>query len=367
MEFNDKNLKRTSKLINFLVASVLCIFLSSLATKVMYDLADWTTYPNVEDFKNQELIKKLRAKQYVLDSLIGDQRIAKQRIAKAVQVAQKNYTTEKKSFDNWLETRKALQSPTEDTEVRQRTQKLDKYYKVEQKWNKEVAIIDTKIATLDSTKLIINNQIYEEEQRAYTEYEEHLKAHETKIFAIRLLVILPLLGLGIFFLLRRRNHKYWSLFLGYILFSLYAFFFGLVPYFPDYGGYVRYIVGIILSIFLGIYFINRVRAFIEKRKRELQKSTQERSKQVAIEIAEKALTEHCCPSCRKDFIIRKWETDTPSKLKKKAPVHGTITKFCRFCGMELFQNCSNCGTLNFVHLPYCSECGTKTQADKDEN
>ena len=58
------------------------------------------------------------------------------------------------------------------------------------------------------------------------------------------------------------------------------FFFGLVPYLPSYGGYIRYTIGIIVSGGLGYYAIKTIGKYIEDKQAELQVSTEERSKKV---------------------------------------------------------------------------------------
>ncbi len=184
-----------------------------------------------------------------------------------------------------------------------------------------------------------------------------MRRYDLKVFLIRLLIILPILIIGIFFIIRFRRHKYWPLFLGFILFSFYSFFFGLVPYLPSYGGYVRYSVGIILSILLGVYAINKIKKFIENKKKELKLAGTERAKEVQMETAEKAFDNHICPSCGRDFLIKKW--DGPVGKKEKLAISGVVSNYCRFCGLELFTKCKKCNYENFVHLPFCSNCGEK--------
>ena len=201
---------------------------------------------------------------------------------------------------------------------------------------------------------VINN----DRDEAYKQLKVAMRAYDLKVFLKRLLFVLPILLLGIYFVIKFRKHKYWPLFLGFVMFSVYAFFFGLVPYLPSYGGYIRYTVGIILSVLMGIYAINKIRAFIERKKSELKESTTDRAKNVQLETAEKALDNHMCPSCGKDFIMKQWAATKPQDSKNRNYT-GITTDFCRFCGLELFKKCNNCGTKNFAHLPYCSSCGFK--------
>ena len=54
------------------------------------------------------------------------------------------------------------------------------------------------------------------------------------MFLYRLMLTLPLLVIA-----------GWPFVWGSICFALFAFFVELVPYLPSYGGYIRYVVGII--------------------------------------------------------------------------------------------------------------------------
>lgn len=188
-----------------------------------------------------------------------------------------------------------------------------------------------------------------------------MKSYELKVFLIRLLFVAPILALGIFFFIRFRNHQFWPLFLGFTFFSLYAFFVGLVPYLPSYGGYVRNTIGVLLSLGLGYYAIKTIRQYIQRKEAELKVASSERAKNVRLEVAEKALANHYCPSCGKDFLVKKW--DAPLKTAEGEP-YKMVTDFCRHCGLELFASCKQCDTKNFAHLPFCATCGTATGAEK---
>ena len=358
MEFNNKKLERTSRLINYIIAIALCWFLILLSGKVMDDVDEWEERPEVENFQNKVLLDSLSLKIDVIEQKQEQKNEKVASLENTAHIAKSNYDNARESFDNWLKARRTIGSPKEDKAVIARAKKLDDYYVIEQEWRQELSVMMQEIQNLDKRKVALQQLERQEEERAYEERTIAIRKYDMKIFLIRLLVILPILLIGIFFIIRLRRHKYWPLFLGFVLFSFYAFFFGLVPYLPSYGGYIRYAVGIILSIALGVYAINIIRAFIERKKNELKVSSTERAKTVKAETAEKALDNHMCPSCGKDFIVKRWDNTIGDK-KKKEGSFGYVTNFCRFCGLELFKKCSVCGTENYAHLPYCSGCGVE--------
>ena len=360
MKFNNKKLEKTSKLINIVIALVLCSFLIALSGKVIDDMDDWQETPTTDAFLDHAVISKKNMALKQLKDSISQKQERKSGILHTIKVVNDKYANAKQSYDNWIEARKTIGSPTEDKEVLSRANELDQFYQTQQAWQKTRFDIEQEISALEKARQMILDQIDEEHTSAYEMQRIARRKYDLKVFLTRLLFILPLLVLGIYFILKFRKHKYWPLFLGYILFSFYAFFFGLVPYLPSYGGYIRSTVGIVLSIVFGIYAINRIRTFVANKKRELETSTTERAKNVQIETAEKALDKHMCPSCGKDFLVKKWENNGVNTNKKD--LYGAVTNFCRYCGIKLFKSCSNCNTKNYAHLPFCSNCGESIAA-----
>ena len=362
MEFNNKKLEKTSKLVNFIIAVVLCGFLISLSGKLLDDVDEWKERPTIEEFENTGFLnsKNLEIEKIYAEIYLKSEK--KQSVRNAIEVVNTNYESAKESYDNWLKARKTVGSPKEDKEILSRVNELDEYHKTQQEWRKELLEVNNEIDSLNKNKYKIEDLVYSEKERAIEEREKAIRKYNLKIFLIRLLFILPILLVGIYFIMKFRKHKYWPLFFGFVLFSFYAFFFGLVPYLPDYGGYIKYSVGIILSVLFGVYTINKIKNFVEQKKKELKISTTERAKKVETETAEKALDNHMCPSCGKDFIAKKWEKST--EKKDNTGTYGIVTNFCRFCGLELFKKCKSCNTENFAHLPFCSSCGDHLNDEK---
>ena len=355
MEFNNKRLERTSKFINIAIAVILCMFLIALSGKILGDVDDWKERPVAADFENKELIAEKQEKIADLEKEMAPILEERESIKNTLQIARSDHQNAKASFENWLAARKTVGKSSEDEEVLSRAKKLDEFYKTEQSRRREFKTNKSKLDDFNQKIGALNTEIAKERNRAYDEVTTASRSYELKVFLIRLMFILPILLLGVYFAVRFRKHKYWPLFLGFVLFSVYAFFFGLIPYLPSYGGYVRYTVGIILSIVAGAYAINKIRAFVERKKEELKVSTTERAKGVRTETAEKALDNHMCPSCGKDFIVKKW--DKSISKENKSDHFAYVTNFCRFCGLKLFKDCDNCQTTNFAHLPFCSNCG----------
>lgn len=358
IEFNNKRLEKTSKFVNYLIAIVLCGFLIALSGKLIGDMDDYSSRPQAEQFQDKELRSKVDKELLVIAHNLKKHHENRESIRNKVSVAESNYVNAKESFENWLKARKTIGSANEDSEVLTRANKLDEYYQTQQNWTAELDKVNQEVKALNDKRSDVQSVLNADRESSYDQLEAAMRAYDTKVFLKRLLFVLPILLLGIYFMMKFRKHKYWPLFLGFVLFSFYAFFVGLVPYLPSYGGYIRYAVGITLCVSFGIYAINKIRAFMERKKLELKESTTDRAKNVLLETAEKALDNHMCPSCGKDFIIKQWAAGKPQDAKNRNYT-GVTTDFCRFCGLELFKNCDNCGTNNFAHLPFCSSCGTK--------
>lgn len=360
MELNSKKLERTQKIVYFCISALLCGFLILLSNTIIGDLEGLSTEPTYEQFSETKMQKQLDFQMAPIQAKLDAISEKRQTISNALSVATQNYETEKQSFDNWLEARKTVGSPTKDAEVISRAEKLDEINKVKQEWETKDRQLQEEYDKISEETVAIQNQREIETAKIQSNYQSALNSYELKVFGIRLLFVLPILGIGIFFFIKYRKHKFSPLFMGFSMFSLYCFFFGLVPYLPSYGGYVRYIIGVLLSVGIGYYAIKRIRTYIEEKQKELETSSKDRAKNVHLQTAEKALDMHICPSCGKDFILKKW--DTP--LAAVTDMYKLATNFCRFCGLELFKICPNCNTKNFAHIPYCSCCGEKVNQEK---
>ena len=167
------------------------------------------------------------------------------------------------------------------------------------------------------------------------------------MFALRLALTLPLLVLSAWMLIRRRGGDYWPMMRGFILFSLFAFFVELVPYLPEYGGYVRYSVGVILTLVLGYYGIKGMRAYLRAREADEARAEPERVKAVEYDEALRKLAARACPGCDRNLPA----TETP-------------IDYCVHCGMHLFNHCPTCQTRKFAFFRFCMTCGTPAVVER---
>jgi len=360
MEFNNKKLTRTKKAIHYTISILLAIFLIGLANRIIWDLDEQDARPVITDFEGQTEIHKYR----ITKNSIQDSILVKRRDQEALQLTldlgKTTLSQEKQSFESWISTRTATQSSAVDKEVRARNLKMDSIQGQIQFLEEEKTTLLSSINTLQDEENQIQVFINEENQIVDSLYDNAVRAYELNVFFKRLLFVLPILILGVWLLVKRRKSSYWPLYRGFVFFSLYAFFVGLIPYLPSYGGYIRYAIGILLSVFLGIYAIRSFQAFVKKKKEELQQSTEERSQQIKQEVAEKALENHMCPSCGKDYLINEI-----FQSGGKKGVGGTlkVTNYCRHCGLQLFKDCDTCQTKNYAHLPHCYSCGDHITVD----
>ena len=110
MEFNNKKLEKTSKLINYVIAIVLCGFLISFSTKFLGDIDDWKESPSVEEFIDIDLKEVQNEEIAILEEEIRQKQEKIYTIEKTVRIANSNYAKAKESYDNWLQARQTVKN-----------------------------------------------------------------------------------------------------------------------------------------------------------------------------------------------------------------------------------------------------------------
>ncbi len=140
---------------------------------------------------------------------------------------------------------------------------------------------------------------------------------------------------------RQRKSTWWPFVWGFIFFALFAFFVELVPYLPSYGGYVRYLVGILLTVLSGRYAI---RALQDYRARLALKEAQPdtvRREELHYDTALARLAKGVCPGCERPVDLKDAGID-----------------FCPHCGIGLHDHCGACQTRKSAFAHFCQACGT---------
>lgn len=114
----------------------------------------------------------------------------------------------------------------------------------------------------------------------------------------------------------------------------------LVPYLPNYGGYVRYGVGIIITIISGRSAIKVMNNDLERKCTEETLSSNERQQYMGYDEAYVIINKGICPTCERSLDC-----------------HNTDLDFCPHCGMHLFEYCPNCRTRKSTFNHYYFKCG----------
>lgn len=254
------------------------------------------------------------------------------------------------TFSAWIAARTATTDPQQDPEVLARTKELEQLKANERN-------LETRIAALENEHLTLAQQIDAVEAdraRAYADAQPALDRDrfltELRVFGLRLLICLPMLVAAGWMVLRKRESEYWPLMRGFVIAAIFVFFVELVPYLPSYGGYIRYVVGLALTVIAAHYVIKHLRSYLNRRQESESEAEEERRKNVSREEAFKKMADKICPGC-----------DRPTATTGSAEAN-----FCVHCGLTLFDHCGSCNTRKMAFFRYCMTCGTNAANTGDE-
>ncbi|MCC2954469.1 zinc ribbon domain-containing protein [Massilia sp. IC2-477] len=340
----SKGLRLTEKWMQralWLVAFAFAAFLIGLGGKIVGNLWDVEQPLTLEQFMDPARVAELRAGQASARARREAAQLDLEQATQQHEVARANTRSARETFDNWLATRRATARPDQDPELIERTRGLDKLEADERSALSLVQAQQQRM--LDAEQALQRAQASWErmETPARAAYAKAETAKELRVFLYRLAVTLPLLVLAGWLFARKRQSQYWPFVWGFIFFALFAFFFELVPYLPSYGGYVRYLVGIAVTVLVGRYAIQALQHYLARQREAEALPDVQRRQTLRYDNALARLGKGVCPGCER-----------PVDLKD------TSVDFCPHCGIGLFDRCGRCSSRKNAFARFCFSCGT---------
>ncbi|QHE83995.1 zinc ribbon domain-containing protein [Hydrogenophaga sp. BPS33] len=324
----------------WLVAFLFAWFLVGLGGTIVGDLPQVEQRRTLDDFLDPQRAPALKR---AVEDARRTEREAQSVLEQAQlrqQTAQANHRAARDTFGNWLATRNATQRPEQDPELIERTRQLDGYRQAER--DALAAVEAQQQAALNASQAQQRAQegLQVLEDQARDTFMAAQRAQELRVFLYRLALTLPLLVVAGWLFAKQRKSTYWPFVWGFIFFALFAFFVELMPYLPSYGGYVRYIVGIVLTVIGGRYAIAALQRYLERQQQAEALPDRERRQELDYDLAQARLAKSVCPGCERPLDLRDPKND-----------------FCAHCGMGLHNHCVKCNARKNAFTRYCYACG----------
>ncbi|MDO8905697.1 serine endopeptidase [Hydrogenophaga sp.] len=324
----------------WLVAFVFAWFLVGLGGTIVGDLPQVEQSQSLDDFLDTQRAPALKQSIEAAQRAGRDAQDALDQARLRLQTAQANNRAARETFSNWLATRRATERPEQDEELIRRTRDLDAYRLAEREALAGVEAQEQAALDARQTEQRAQDQLRDLQDAARDSYLSAQRAQELRVFLYRLALTLPLLVAAGWLFAKKRHGTYWPFVWGFIFFAVFAFFVKLVPYLPSYGGYVRYLVGIVLTVVGGRYAIRALQRYLEKQKQVEALPDSQRRHDLDYDLALKRLGKGVCPGCERAVDMKDPQND-----------------FCPHCGMGLNNRCGGCHVRKNAFARYCHGCG----------
>lgn len=325
----------------WIVAVVFAGFLIGLGGNIVENLPRVEQRYTLEDFIDRGAAAPLRE---TLRESVANRQAAQERLDQARlghSTAQADAASARQTFNSWLATRRATNRPEQDPELINRSRELDLLAAAERK---ALAFVESEQQILlDAQQAEARAQanLNDLEVAARDRLRVEQRGQELRVFLYRLALTLPLLGIAGWLFARKRQSTWWPFVWGFIYFALFAFFVELVPYIPSYGGWVRYVVGIVITALVGRQAILALNRYLERQKQAETLPDAERRRDLSYDTALARLGKKVCPGC-----------------ERPVDLGNTAIDFCPHCGICLFDRCRQCNERKSAFARFCHACGT---------
>jgi predicted RNA-binding Zn-ribbon protein involved in translation (DUF1610 family) len=328
----------------WLVAFVFAGFLIGLGGTIVGDLPKVERPLQTDDFLDRSAADALRGDIRRAEAAQRDAQSALEQARLKRQVARSDSNAARETFNNWLATRRATNLAEQDPELVARTRQLDGLRQAER--SAETLVEQQQQAALDAQQAgtRARRSLQAMEEGAQTKLQAERRKVELRVFLYRLALTLPLLVVAGWLFRRHRHSTWWPFVWGFIFFALFAFFVELVPYLPSYGGYVRYVVGIVVTLVVGRQAILALNRYLERQRATERLPDAQRRVQLSYDTALARLAKGVCPGCERQVDLK-----------------NTAIDYCPHCGICLFDRCGRCTTRKGAFAHYCHACGTDAQ------
>lgn len=323
------------------VAVVFAWFLIGLGGTLVGDLPQIEQTQMLEDFMDpielktvRDEIRKTELNEREVSDVLEQARLKHS-------AAEADTDSEREKFMAWVATRKATALPDQDKELVARTERVDNLQALERIALAQLEMQQKLLLDAQQANRKAQLRLNEMEQAAQGEYNSARQSQELRVFLYRLALTLPLLLAAGWLYKTKRQSTYWPFVWGFIYFALFAFFVELVPYLPSYGGYIRYLVGIVITVLVGRQAILALNRYLEQQRLAEAQPETKRREVLEYDTALARLAKGICPGC-----------------ERAADLKDTSIDFCPHCGIGLHDKCSCCNTRKSTFAKYCHACGT---------
>ena len=331
----------------WLVAFVFAGFLIGLGGTLVGDLPKVEQRQTLDDFMDPALSARLRQAVKDAQRTGKDAKEALEQAQLRLKVAQADNQAARETFGNWLATRRATALSQQDDELIGRTAKLDGLRRAEREALTAVEAQQQIALNARQAESRAQSQLQELQNSARDAWHKAQRAQELRVFVYRLALTLPLLVAAGWLFAKKRKSTYWPFVWGFIFFALFAFFVELVPYLPSYGGYVRYVVGILITVLVGRQAIVSLNRYLERQKLAEQLPDAQRREELSYDTALTRLSKGVCPGCERTVDLK-----------------NTAIDFCPHCGIGLHDHCGACNTRKSAFAKFCHACGVSSERRK---